>query len=378
MKLKGFVLALLGLLLALVGLVWVLVPAGSRQGEIRSAGDTMRVGDKFATLVVVLRPTTLFDVVNERTRYGVDLVLHEVADVSRFEVVPIVMRGEEMKLRNEAKLFGADGRRVWLYADTLVGIDLSTKQRVGFEELSRANPSLAKFWVEESKFYSVGGNEQKLRVKVGDARQFELDPGTLVARAYEEEKWAKAKDSAESQKQWAEYNEKMSMFGVGPEVFFWKGGLGADGSWFGLMSREEAGKVEEFGAPSGRAIRGGKTSGLWKVSGKDATRVCEVEYLDAGLLREVKSARPLKLEGPEGYLVMHQSRLGKDGTLLLTRVDMSGKKLWEVNTGIGKLDQVLPDSKHLGLVGDQPKVMIGVDLVDGRISQEEFSLTPMK
>jgi len=379
MNRKAVVLSLMGLvLLGLVVVIWMVIPKGPRRADFRLAGDTLRVADKFASLLVVLRPPSFFEGKNKRFRYGVDLVLHDVADVSRVEIVKLIERGDEIKLRNEAKLLGTDGRRLWVYADTLVGLDLSTRQRVGFDEMSKANPSLAQFWVQEAKFYSVGGVEPKLRLKVGDARQFELDPVTLVARAYVEEKFAKAKDYAESKKQWAEYNERMSMFGVGPGVYFWKGEKVGEGEWFGLMTGEEAGKVKDFGAPTGRAIREGKTSGLWRVKDREAERVGAVEYLDAGLLRDEKTAKPVRLEGPAGYLVMHQSRLGADGTILLTRVDMAGKKIWEVNTGIGKLDQVLPGVKHLGLVGDEPKVMISVNLGDGSMTHEEFSLTSMK
>ncbi len=374
MNRKAVLLSILGLLmLGLIGVIWMVVPKGPRRADFRFAGDTIRVGDRFVSLVVVLRPPTFFGSQKTRSRYGVDLVLHDVADVGRFEVVTLVERGDEMKLRGDAKLLGTDGRRVWVYADTLVGLDLKTKQRVGFEELSRANPSLGQFWVEEAKFYSVGGAVQKLRVKVGDARQFELDPGTLVAAPYTDETWAKAKDYAESQKQWAEYNEKMSMFGVGPEVYFWKGEKIGEGEWFGLMTGEEAGKVQESGVPSGRAsISGGKTSGLWRVKARVGEKVGDVEYLDAGMLREEKAAKPLRLEGPAGYLVMHRSRLGQDGMILLTRVDLTGKKVWEVNTGIEKLDQVLPGGRYLGLVAESPRWILAVDLRDGTVTQAEI------
>ncbi len=373
MNRKAIVVALMGLvLLGLVVVIWMVVPSGPRRPDFRMAGDSLRVGDKFATLVVVLRPASFFEE-NNRSFYGVDLVLHDVTDVSRVEIVKLTERGDETELRNEAKLLGTDGRRVWIYAHTLVGLDLSTRQKIGFEELSKANPSLAPFWVQESKFYSVGGVAPKLRLKVGDARQFELDPGTLVGTAYEDEKWAKAKSYADSQKQWAEYNEKMSMFGVGPDVYFWKGEKVGDGEWFGLMTGEEAGKVKESGVPTGRASRSsGKTSGLWKVKDREAERVGGVEYLDAGFLREEKAAKPVRLEGPAGYLVMHQSRLGADGTLVLTRVDLAGKKVWEVNTGIGKLDQVLHGAKYLGLVGETPQWILAVDLRDGTLTQAEI------
>jgi len=56
---------------------------------------------------------------------------------------------------------------------------------------------------------------------------------------------------------------------------------------------------------------------------------------------------------------------------MLARVDMSGKKLWEFDTGIRKLDQVLPGAKYLGLMSDEMKVY-SVDLAAEDI--EESSL----
>jgi hypothetical protein len=86
------------------------------------------------------------------------------------------------------------------------------------------------------------------------------------------------------------------------------------------------------------------------------------------LLRAERAGKALRLAEPEGYLVMHRWRLGKDATLMLTRVDMKGKKLWEFDTGILKLDQVLPEAKHLGLISEQMK-LYSVDLAGGNLQE---------
>ena len=61
-------------------------------------------------------------------------------------------------------------------------------------------------------------------------------------------------------------------------------------------------------------------------------------------------------------------RLGSD----TMRVDDSGKKLWEVDSGITKLDQVLPSGRFLGLVGSSPMRIYSVDLKRGSALQARF------
>ncbi len=132
------------------------------------------------------RPRGFFSNLQKRLNYGIDLVLHEAADPDRVEVLTITERSEAFKLRNQAKLIGFDGRHLWVFGHTLVGLDLSRRQRVGFADLSKANPALSQHWVEESKVYSLDVLAPKLRQSVADARKSELDPGTLVAARYED------------------------------------------------------------------------------------------------------------------------------------------------------------------------------------------------
>ena len=61
-------------------------------------------------------------------------------------------------------------------------------------------------------------------------------------------------------------------------------------------------------------------------------------------------------------------RLGSD----TMRVDVSGKKLWEVDSGITKLDQVLPPGRFMGLVGSLPMRIYSVDLERGTVLQARF------
>jgi hypothetical protein len=52
------------------------------------------------------------------------------------------------------------------------------------------------------------------------------------------------------------------------------------------------------------------------------------EYLDAGLLIQQGTKQPLRLKNPDGFLVLHRTRLGEEGRLALTRLDDNFKTQW--------------------------------------------------
>ena len=70
--------------------------------DYRLCSDTMRSGDKFATLVIVERPRGFFSNLQKRLNFGIDLILHDAADAGRVEVMTITERGEEFRLSNQA------------------------------------------------------------------------------------------------------------------------------------------------------------------------------------------------------------------------------------------------------------------------------------
>jgi len=145
------------------------------------------------------------------------------------------------------------------------------------------------------------------------------------------------------------------------------------GKWIGLvfLAEEQAAEKGEFWSRPRRAILDQKRKRLYRSRGGVIEQMGKDSYLHAGLLRDARANKALRLAEPEGYIVMHRWRLGQEATLMLTRVDMSGKKLWEFDTGIRKLDQVLPGAKYLGLMSDEMK-LYSVDLAAGNV--EEASL----
>ena len=364
-----------------VGFV-ILAPQGGRRRDARMAGDTLRVGDQFATLILVNRPWPWGSSRRRAPSLGAELLLHPVADPRRYETVAITDRDTDIDLSNNAKMLGYDGRRLWLFSHALFGVDVKTKQKIDFAELTRVNPEMAQLWLEESKYYKMTGDGSRLVVTVGDGRKFTLDPESLKVAPYTDETIPPPKDAEDSRRQWAEYNEKMSMFGIGPGKYFWNGEKISDEEWVGLLTEAEAQEAGTFRISPRSLSMDGKRRGLYRASlettldrGQKTTRLLKMEqigkdtYLDAGMLREVSSARALRLTNPPGYVVMHRFRLGDQGTLMLTRIDMQGKKLWEFDTGILKVDHILPGGEFLGLVSLPAKIH-SVNLATGTMIEQ--------
>jgi hypothetical protein len=79
--------------------------------------------------------------------------------------------------------------------------------------------------------------------------------------------------------------------------------------------------------------------------------------LNAAFVREGVDGPKLTLTQPDSALVTFwrkQDFLRR--MLFVTRVDASGKTLWETETGIGDLQQVLPDRSVVAFIGTRPRV----------------------
>jgi hypothetical protein len=371
------------LLLAVLSLAVVMVmvsrsPSVQREMSYMT-GDVVVAGGRYAAVMVVPRDFNFFLDTSQEDHMGVDLFLYDPTDMKLSERIEVAARGREMNLKNEAKILGQDGKWLWVFGRSLVGVDLSGKRKIGVEELTRTNPELARLWMSESRYYSIDPKSKRLVFSVGDGRKFSLEPETLKAEAYVQPAQKQAKTREEYNQQLAEYSEAMQMFAVGPEKHFYSGERIGTGEWVGLLSEEELASVQQSWSLPGRTYGEGKRRRLYRLlldtTDSRGARVANVEalggdsYLEGGLLRAERAGKALRLSRPEGYLVMHRFRLG--GTLMLTRVDLAGRKLWEFDSEVERLEQILPGEEHLGLVAKR-RWLYSVDLKNGLMVQREM------
>ncbi len=104
----------------------------------------------------------------------------------------------------------------------------------------------------------------------------------------------------------------------------------------------------------------------------DPTKIQPAWVLDA------VDAAPMTFGTPESRLQIHWKNIGfPQRMLVVTRVDSSGEAVWAVDTGIDKLEQILPDSRVVAFIGTRPAVpdklsepiMVMINLEDGALTQ---------
>jgi hypothetical protein len=103
--------------------------------------------------------------------------------------------------------------------------------------------------------------------------------------------------------------------------------------------------------------------------------------LNAAFLRAERGGGILRLAG-DGFLLVYESKPYQAGTIMAARVDLSGNVVWTVDTGIGKLHELLPDPALPVLIGERPRVpnrvpepiLVVVDASSGRLTTHSLWL----
>ena len=57
----------------------------------------------------------------------------------------------------------------------------------------------------------------------------------------------------------------------------------------------------------------------------------DLRFLQGGILRSYHTARAYHLKDPDGYIIFSRDIIGKDAKLLVTRVSLDGKQIWQTN-----------------------------------------------
>ncbi len=161
-------------------------------------------------------------------------------------------------------------------------------------------------------------------------------------------------------------------FPISSDTYLAAGFIVAPGQWFGLHSTEEtqgefAPKkfVQRVETQQNRKHMRRFHRGMLDAPVDDKYHrilsmepMSGTEHLNAAFLRMDEKAEPLRLTEPDGALMIHTSQPGLGGTAVISRVDLGGKVIWSVDTGIDrfKLAQILPGKESFAFVGPRPPV----------------------
>lgn len=305
--------------------------------------------------------------------YHFDLQSHDPATADRLWKKRLLTVKEEGGGRvAQARLLGQEGEVVWLFLnDGPVAISSRDGSRLGDRAtLEERNPTLRDLIPKDLDFYAYDGG---LVLTAADARRFKIRASDYSAEAY-----TPPND---------DYFRQVQFMATR-----WNGGYHTkdflarqvmiDGRWIGLYSEKEAADAgqDEFGDhlaqpdavwdEGSQARRGfwsariGKTKEFTEGTHDRLFDVARMpgapEFLAAGLLIRQGTREPLRLKEPDGFLVLHRTRLDEEGRLALTRLDNNFQTRWTAKLPFHDLRNRYEAPDHLLLYGIVQETVKGV------------------
>ncbi|MBL8000855.1 MAG: hypothetical protein JNL05_02730 [Flavobacteriales bacterium] len=287
-------------------------------------------------------------------------------------VVPVVkeVSGNGYSL---ARILGSDGRTLWFDCMGLYGVRLRDRRLVEAADLREANPGVEPRWWEDPR-----------GADIVDGRLHLINDDRSAAMDVDPDSW-KATPVAPKPS-----NDRFQRHG--PTDHLASGLLITSGSWLGLHAPEELErdfKVGQWVRRVENAEDARRERRLFRATlepGSDTAHfrirsivpLSDSGYVNAAFLRLHAKAEPLRLTDPESVLMVHTDKPGLGGRLVVSRLDLEGKVLWRVDTGLDRfsVSQILPGADAFAFVGTRPPVegklseplVVLVDNATGRLT----------
>jgi hypothetical protein len=315
-------------------------------------GPAVRTPQHIATLIQALEPyvpSLHRNPANDRYRLALWLLPVDGRGSVRHVSIAEQRPAGEFRL---AGLLGCDGRTVWFGFNGVAGVDLETGKLVGPAQLRAANRGLDESWSDPRRITFDG----RLRVTSPDRKTvLEVDPTTLAVRP-------------------VVAVPRVSNLPLEPTVadFLSTGVRPAPAQWLGLHTAQEAARDYRPGGwltrndqpAETKAARRFYRGALDPAGAAGRPTVLSMapqegeEYLNAAFVRSGMRTDPLRLEKPDGYLMIYTAGPGLGATTIVARVGPDMRLAWKTDTGIDrfKLRQILPDARTPAFIGTRPAV----------------------
>lgn len=321
-----------------------------KSGAGAPMGPSVRTPQHVATLISTLEPyVPSLHHKPENDRYTISLLLVPVDGRSGEQLIPIA-KGKRSGELTLARLLGGDGRTVWFNVAGLGGVDVASRKLIGPAELRRANAGMDEPWDD----YRRVEFDRRLRVTSSDRQHvYAIDPATL-----------RAEPAAPVRPQLPLTPDVQDFLSVGAHT--------APQQWLALLSPQQAAREfrpgqrlsPAFAAESAKVMRRLHRAELGPVMDRGMRQIQSLtplaadEYFNAAFVRSANAGEPIRVASPDSLLMAYNASPSLGATVVVARVDSSGKLLWRVDTGIErfKLSQILPGSPWVAFIGTRPPV----------------------
>jgi hypothetical protein len=329
------------------------------------------------------------------TSYHFDLQAHSPATAARLWKKRLLTVKEEAGGRVvRGRILGQEGEIVWMFLnDGPVAISSKDGSRLADRRtLEERNPALQNLIPKDLGFYAYDGG---LVFVAADGRRLRIRSSDYTAEPY----------TSPNEEYFRHLQYMAAQWNGGYETRdFLVRQMNLNGRWIGLFNEKEAADASDdrFGdkvatGESGAnpdhvyyqtsqarrtfwSARIGKTKEFSEGAHDrlfDVTRIPGApEYLEAGLLIREGTKQALRMENPNGFLVLHRTRLDEEGRLALTRLDDTFKEQWTAILPFHVLRNRFESQGHLLLYGTVKQTengvtgwsehLVAVNLADGK------------
>ena len=282
-------------------------------------------------------------------RHSLRLLLVPLDGRSKEQLIPVA-KGWRSRDLNHVRLWGGDGKTVWFNVGGLGGVDVVSGKLIGPADLRRANPGLDEPWNDYRRIEF----HQRLRVTSPDRqRVHEIEPESL-----------RAEPVARGASRLPLTPDLQDFLSVGVHT--------GPNEWLALLSPRQA--VREFrpktllspvnAAEDAKEMRRFHRAELGPALDRGMRQVQSLaplspdEFLNAAFVRGAEPGEPIRIPGPESFLMAYTAAPGLGATLVVARVDNAGRVMWRADTGIDrfKLSQIMPGSPLVAFIGTRPPV----------------------
>jgi hypothetical protein len=334
--------------------------------------------------------------------YHFDLQAHDPATAGRvWKKRLLTVKDDAGGHTAQARIFGQDGDVVWLYLnDGPVAVSSKDGNKLADRStIEQCNPSLRDLIPKELDFYAYDGG---LVMTAADARRFKIRPPDYAAEPYtppNDEYFRNAQFMATRWNggyQTRDFLVRQMMLNERWVGFFNEkeaADAGHDGFGDRIATGEPGSNPDRVYYESSQARRTfwsariGKTKEFSEGTHDrlfDVTRIPGApEYLEAGLLIRQGTKQPLRLKDPDGFLVLHRTRLGEEGRLALSRLDDNFKPQWAATLPFHDLHNRYESPGHLLLYGivqqtekgvtGSSEHLVALNLSDGKMQSWDVS-----